>query len=165
MAKKEILSKSKEFIDSNGEKWVQTSPDDLFSIKELNEVFEAVERDRNSNEIVLARIDFKTVNKEYYETMQDLQKRLTRKEELLKRLITESKRVIKRKNDMMLNMIEYIKQLQILVAQKSVTPEMLRGINLAAAFNPPVEEIREEEEVFEQVSEVALSDAGEEESG
>ena len=163
MAKKQTEIKKREFIDSNGEKWVQTSPDDLFSIKELNEVFEAVERERSSNEIVLARIDFKTVNKEYYETMNDLKKRLDRKEELLKRLITESKRVIKRKNDMMLDMIAYIRQLQILVAQKSVTPEMLRGINLSAVFAPPAEEIREEETLYERVHEVALSDDGEEE--
>ena len=95
--------------------------------------------------------------------MNDFKKRLDRKEELLRRLITESKRVIKRKNDMMLDMIAYIKQLQILVAQKSVTPEMLRGINLSAVFAAPSEETREEETLYEQVHEVALSDDGDEE--
>ncbi|HEY1406393.1 MAG TPA: hypothetical protein VF857_07280 [Spirochaetota bacterium] len=162
MAKKHIDNKTKEYIDSNGEKWVQTSPDDLFSIKELNDVFEAVERDRNSNEIVLARIDFRTVNREFYETVQELESRLKKKEELIKRLMSESQRVIKRKNDMMFDMIEYIKQLQLLVARKSISPDLLKGISLEKAFRPGGEEETEEKAVYEEVKEVTLGENGEE---
>jgi predicted transcriptional regulator len=165
MSKKITEPRSREYIDSNGEKWVQTSPDDLFAIKELNEVFEAIEKDKKSGEIVLARIDFRTVNKEYYDTIQDLQTRLKRKEELLKRLTAETKRVLKRKNDMMYDMIAYIRQLQLLVAQKSLSPDLLKGVRIDSIFGKPIviEEEREEEAaVFEQVEEITLDDDGQE---
>jgi hypothetical protein len=60
-------------------------------------------------------------------------------------------------------MIEYIKQLQLLTAQKSLTPDQLQGIRLDSLFRPAaVEEEAEAEAEFEMVSEIALDDDGEE---
>lgn len=161
MAKDKRTQISNEYVDGNGERWVQTSADDLFSIRELNQIFDTVEKERDPDEIVLARIDFKTVNREYYETVQALQKSIRRKDELLKRLITESKRVIKRKNDMMFDMIEYIKQLQHLVAKKALGPEALKGIDPKALFVSTAAE-DEDDAVYEGVTEIFLSEDGEE---
>ncbi len=33
-----------EFVDDEGKKWIQTSTEDLFSIRELNEIIDAIEK-------------------------------------------------------------------------------------------------------------------------
>ena len=57
-AKKPPVPDMTEFTDDEGKKWVQTSTDDFFSLKELNEILESVEKEKQSGEVVLARIDF-----------------------------------------------------------------------------------------------------------
>lgn len=157
---------AKEYTDAQGEKWVQTSTEDIFALKELNEIIASIEKEKDKGEMVLARIDFRTVNKEYYETIQDLQKKLAHKEELLKKLVHESKRVISRKNGKMLEMIRYIKQLQMLVAYNNLDKESLERIKLdpmaILAAQTVSSEEQEEVEEYEDVSEIALDNEGEE---
>ncbi|MGL4370139.1 MAG: hypothetical protein ACRCUT_10790, partial [Spirochaetota bacterium] len=156
----------KEFTDAQGEKWIQTSTEDIFSLRELNSVIESIEKEKDKGEIVLARIDFRTVNKEYYDTIQSLQAKLQHKDDLLKKLVTESKRVISRKNSKMLEMIEYIKQLQLLVAYNNLDAASLKKIQInpaeiLAAHHAGAEE-EEAAAEYETVSEITLNDDGEE---
>lgn len=104
-----------EYTDSEGRKWIQTSIDDLFSIQELNDIIENVEKKDDGKEIVLARIDFQKVNKEYYEAVIELQKKLQKQNALLKRVVTESREVIDRKNRKLRELIDYIKQMHELM--------------------------------------------------
>ena len=165
MPKKQNTS-AKEYTDAQGEKWVQTSTEDIFALKELNEIIASIEKEKDKGEMVLARIDFRTVNKEYYETIQDLQKKLAHKEELLKKLVSESKRVIARKNEKMMEMIRYIKQLQMLVAYNNLDKESLEKIKLdpmaILAAQAAASEEQEEVAHYEDVTEIALDNEGEE---
>jgi hypothetical protein len=102
-----------EYTDETGRKWVQTSPDDLFAIRELSDVLEAIEKDKDSGDIVLARIDFQKVNKEYYDAVIELQEKLRRKEALLQKLTTETRRVLDRKNKKLNELIAYIRKLHL----------------------------------------------------
>lgn len=162
MAKKPATPK--EYTDAQGEKWVQTSTEDIFALKELNEIIASIEKEKDKGEMVLARIDFRTVNKEYYDSLQELQKKLAHKEELLKKLVVESKRVIKRKNDKMLELIGYIKQLQLLVAYNNLDEESLKKISLnpEAILSAKVSEEKEAVEEYEDVTEITLDEEGEE---
>jgi hypothetical protein len=162
MAKKPATPK--EYTDAQGEKWVQTSTEDIFALKELNEIIASIEKEKDKGEMVLARIDFRTVNKEYYDSLQELQKKLAHKEELLKKLVFESKRVIKRKNDKMLELIGYIKQLQLLVAYNNLDEESLEKIRLnpESILSAKVSEEKEAVEEYEDVTEVTLDEEGEE---
>ncbi len=117
--KKSIIPEITEFTDDQGKKWVQTSADDLFSIKELNEIIESIDRSGDSDEIILARIDFQNVNREYYETSIRLQNRLRRQTELIKKMIEETRTVIDRKNNKLRELIDYIRKLHALLAHLS----------------------------------------------
>jgi hypothetical protein len=164
MSKKQNAT-AKEFTDAQGEKWVQTSTEDIFALKELNEIIASIEKDRDRGEMVLARIDFRTVNKEYYDTIQQLQTKLNHKEELLKKLVLESKRVVKRKNEKMMELIRYIKQLQMLIAYNNLDKESLDKIriNPESLFAAKASsDVQETVEVYESVEEIALDDEGEE---
>ena len=44
-AKKTPIPDLTEFTDDEGKKWIQTSTEDLFTVKELNEVLESIEKD------------------------------------------------------------------------------------------------------------------------
>ena len=169
-AKKTPIPDLTEFTDDEGKKWIQTSTEDLFTVKELNEVLESIEKDRETGEIVLARIDFRRVNKEYYETVQELQATLKKRNEILKKLIAESKTVIDRKNRKLKELIEYIKKLHVLLAYYKLRPEDFEKIDFSVPLYtapPPAAEAREEEQVavigYSEVQEVMLDDAGEEE--
>jgi hypothetical protein len=155
---------NREYTDAQGEKWVQTSTEDIFALKELNEIIASIEHEKDRGEIVLAKIDFRTVNKEYYDSIQTLQTELKHKDELLKKLAVEAKRVIKRKNDKMIEMIRYIKQLQLLVAYNNLDRESLEKINIdpAALLSARKQEEQEETVEYEDVAEIALTADGEE---
>ena len=86
-----------EFTDGEGKKWIQTSAEDLLSMKELSDVIKNIESDRTDNEVILAHIDFKRVDREYYEAIKLLEEQLKKKDELLKNLILKSKTIIDRK--------------------------------------------------------------------
>ena len=105
-----------EFIDDEGKKWVQTSTDDLFSINELNEILESLEKEKTDDDIILARIDFQKVNKDYYNAAIKLQKEITQKNTLLKKVISESKNSIQQKNVKLKELINYIKKLHLFIA-------------------------------------------------
>ncbi len=113
---KRIAPDIKEFIDAEGKKWIQTSADDLLSLDELNEVLDGINRSIQSDEIVLARIDFQQVNREYYEAAVRLQKKLQKQTETLKKIIHESQKVIDRKNAKLKEMIEYIRKLHAVIS-------------------------------------------------
>lgn len=114
-----------EFIDDEGTKWVQTSTDDLFSSKELNEILESVDRDRDAGEIILARIDFQKVNKEYYEKVLELQSKLKKRNEMLKRLLIDAKQSIDRKNAKLKELIDYIKKLHVYLKHANLSAQDL----------------------------------------
>ena len=158
-AKKNIIPDITEFTDDDGKKWVQTSTDDLFSIKELNEILESIENEGKSDEIILARIDFQKVNKEYYEKASELQKKLRLQGDLMKKFIAEAREKIDRKNRKLNELIEYIKKLHLLLAHISVNEEDLKKLKLPAAAAPPEEGVAEKEvieQVYEAVDEVVL---------
>ncbi|HOD16885.1 MAG TPA: hypothetical protein PK307_15640 [Spirochaetota bacterium] len=160
-SKKAIIPDLAEYTDEEGKKWIQTSTDDLFSIKELNEILESIDKGGDSDEIILARIDFQKVNKEYYETAIRLQKKLKQQTELLKKVVTDARTTIERKNKKLRELIDYIKKLHTLLAHLSaseddlqklkVSPEMLVR-SLGTAFT----DREETEESFEQVEEIVL---------
>ena len=75
-----------EFIDENGKKWIQTSVEDLFSSKELSSIMESMEEDKENDDIILAKVNFQRVNKEYYEKAVELEGKLEKQNELLKKL-------------------------------------------------------------------------------
>jgi len=148
-----------EFTDDDGKKWVQTSTDDLFSIKELNEILESIENEGKSDEIILARIDFQKVNKEYYERASELQKKLRQQSDLLKRFTTEAREKIERKNRKLNELIEYIKKLHLLLAHISVNEEDLKNLKIPVQPAPPQEGVTEKEvieQAYEAVEEVVL---------
>ncbi|HNW29448.1 MAG TPA: hypothetical protein PKN50_13310 [Spirochaetota bacterium] len=147
-----------EYTDADGKKWVQTSTEDLFSIKELNEILESIDKSSESDEIILARIDFQKVNKEYYEMAMQLQKKLHQQGELLKKVITDARAKIDRKNRKLKELIDYIKQLHLLLAHLSADEEELKKLKvspevlmqtLSAAMTDKAERELEFEEVEE----------------
>jgi len=114
--KKISIPSSKEFTDEEGKKWIQTSTDDLFSIRELNEILESIEKDSERDKVILARIDFQKVNREYYDAALALQSRVARLSGLLKMVITDSRAKIERKNSKLKELIEYIKKLHAYIS-------------------------------------------------
>jgi len=155
-----------EFTDDEGKKWIQTSTDDLFSTRELNDVLESIEKDREAGEIVLARIDFQKVNKEYYETAVVLQKKLKKQTEILKKVINESNTIIDRKNQKLKELIEYIKKLHTFIAYINTSPESLEGMKVPIALAPQPEQPavveKEPESVYEEPEEKILPHDAEE---
>jgi hypothetical protein len=122
-SKKSTALKSTEYVDDEGKKWVQTSTEDLFSIKEIQDVFEEAEKDREDGEILLARIDFQRVNRDYYDRVMELQEKLKKRTDLLKRVVVESKQILDKKNDKLKELILYIKKLHIVLARYQKNPE------------------------------------------
>lgn len=146
-----------EFTDEEGKKWVQTSTDDFFSLKELNEILETVEQDKEAGEVVLARIDFQRVNKEYYDAVMALQKKLVRQSELLKKVITESKKTIQRKNDKLKELITYIRKLHAFLSYLSSDDENIEKFSLPREIlTPQISEERPQQSVYENVEEIVL---------
>ena len=121
MKKKKKIDKIpdlKEFTDELGKKWIQTSTDDLFSMKEINEILESIEKDKDSdkNEVVLARIDFQKVDREYYNAAKALHQKLKEQTELIKKIAEESKKTIEKKNRKLKELIDYIKKIHLFLA-------------------------------------------------
>ncbi len=170
-AKKTSIPDLTEFTDDEGQHWIQTSTEDLFSVKELNEILESVEKDKEEGDIILARIDFKRVNREYYESVQELQAKLRRRNDILKKLIIESRTTTERKNKKLKELIEYIKKLHMLLAYYKLRPEYADRIPISpdmfmAPAKPAAVKVEEEIEIpkveYTQVEEVSLDDEGKE---
>jgi len=156
--KKTIIPDLTEFTDEEGKKWVQTSTDDLFSMKEFNEILESIEKDKDKGEIVLARIDFQKVNKEYYETALALKSKLDKQTQVLRKVITESTRIIDRKNKKLNELIEYIKKLHYFIANLQGG---VKDLDKVSIFTRPVEEKKAPEpethtSVYEDVEEIII---------
>jgi len=160
-----------EFIDTEGKKWVQTSTEDLFSIKEINDIIGKIEKKEDEAEdIILARIDFKQVNKDYYEKTIELQERLKKKNEMLKKLVEEARTVISKKNLMLRELIDYVKKLHLIFAYYNINPrnvekvdippEMMEGILRTKEEAP--REFEEEQIEYTEVEEILLDDEGNE---
>ena len=156
--KKSKIPDLTEFTDDDGNKWVQTSTDDFFSLKELNDILESVEKEKESGEVVLARINFQKVNREYYEAAIALQTKLNKQGELLKKIITESKTVIDRKNAKLKELIAYIRKLHQFIAYLSSNQENLDKISLPPEFFAARESAEKIiESAYEDVEEVILA--------
>ncbi len=159
--RKNIIPDIKEFVDEAGKKWVQTSTDDLFTLGGLNDVLESIEKEKQSGEIVFARIDFQKVNKEYYDAAVELQKKLIRQNELLKKLSTDSKAVIERKNKKLKELIEYIKKIHLFFEYLSSKDEAIESIEVPKEFfAAKTSEESRFESVYEEAVEVLLSPEG-----
>lgn len=170
-AKKISVPDLTEFTDDEGQRWVQTSTEDLFSTKELNDILESVEKEKEEGDIILARIDFKRVNREYYDSVQELQAKLRRRNDVLKKLIIGSRDTIERKNKKLKELIEYIKKLHMLLAYYKLRPEHADKIPLSPEMfmapprQAPVQEVEEVEIPrvgYTEVQEVMLDDEGNE---
>ncbi|HOM87112.1 MAG TPA: hypothetical protein PLH80_05035 [Spirochaetota bacterium] len=137
--KKKVLPDVYEFTDDDGKKWLQTSTKDLLSSKELNDIIKEIEKEKEEGEIVIARIDFKKVNKEYYERVVELEDTLKKRTDLLKRIIKESRETIDRKNKKLKELIEYIKKLHLILAYYKLSPEDFNKIDFTKAYAKPSE--------------------------
>ncbi|MBN1532696.1 MAG: hypothetical protein JXA20_08545 [Spirochaetes bacterium] len=152
-----------EFTDEEGKKWKQTSTEDLFSMKELNTILETIEKERVTDEIILARIDFQRVNKEYYDAAVTLQKKLKKQGELLKQVIIDSRNKIERKNKKLKELIEYIKKLHLFIAYLNKNQDAIDTMRIPPEqLAVPTIRIEEEavpeiESVYEEVEESELT--------
>jgi len=128
--KKIIIPDISEFTDDDGKKWVQTSTDDLFSMRELNDIISSIEKERAKDEVVLARIDFQKVDREFYDAAVELQKRLQKQTRLMREYIKQSNSIIDRKNKKLKELIEYIRKLHQFLAYLNENPEDIERLNI-----------------------------------
>ena len=151
-AKKIKIPDFNEFVDEDGIKWIQTSTEDLFSVKEINEILESVEREKEEGkeEIVLARIDFQNVNKEYYEKVIELQAKLKKRDDLLRKLLVEVKQVIDKKSSKLRELIEYIRKIHTFLAYYKLDPKKIQEIGSITGITYETE-VRETDEQVEEV--------------
>ena len=156
--KKVIIPDLKEFVDENGKKWVQTSTDDLFSIKELNDMISSIEKERLKDEVVFARIDFQKVDKEFYDAALELEKKLQKQSKLLQKYVAETTVIINRKNSKLLELIEYIKQLHQFIALMNSDPEEAEKLDLSSLVISRSDGKPEMISVYEEVEEIEMSD-------
>ncbi|HNX23370.1 MAG TPA: hypothetical protein PKG60_04940 [Spirochaetota bacterium] len=160
--RKTIIPDLREFTDDSGKKWVQTSTDDLFSIKELNEIITSIEKERMKDEVVFARIDFQKVDKEFYDTALELQQRLQKQGKLLQNYVAETKLVIDRKNRKLKELIEYIKQLHQFIAHMNANPDEAAMLNIPVTFGTQIERMAEVISEYEEVEEKVMHEGDEE---
>ncbi len=161
---KTVVSDMTEFTDDEGKRWIQTSTEDLFSLKEFNDLIESMEKDRDEGEIVLARIDFQKVNKEYYDTALELQQKLEKQTEILKKVISNSQQIINRKNKKLKELIQYIRKLHYFISNLDSGLEDLKNLQVPRKHLAATDdEIFEEEavtprrkSVYEEVEEIVL---------
>lgn len=129
---KQIIPDITEFTDESGKKWVQTSTDDLFAMNELSEILGNIEKESDKDRVVLARIDFQKVDREFYEAAVELQKRLVKQGELLKKYVDESSKMIERKNKKMKELIEYIKKMHMFIAYLNENPDETGSLDFSS---------------------------------
>lgn len=156
--KKIIIPDIREFTDDSGKKWVQTSTDDLFSMRELNDIIRNIEKEREKDEVVLARIDFQKVDREFYEAAIELQKRLQKQTLLMKQYLAESKKTIEKKNRTLKELIEYIKKLHQLLSYLNANPDNIDTISITLPGVTETEEGKGVVSEYEEVEEVVMTD-------
>ena len=116
------------------------------------------------------RIDFKKVNKEYYDKVQELQQKKKKRTELLNKLVAESRRTVDKKNQKLKELISYIKKLHVLLAYYKQSPEEFQKIEIPSLIykvvtqEAPVidEKPGAKPMVYTEVEEVLLDDEGNE---
>ncbi len=160
--KKALIPDLREFTDDSGKKWVQTSTDDLFSIKELNEIITSMEKERAKDEVIFARIDFQKVDKEFYDQALELQHRLQKQGKLLQNYVSETKRVIDRKNKKLKELIEYIRQLHQFIAHMNANPEEAAMLNIPVTIGAQADRMAEVISEYEEVEEKVMHEGDEE---
>ena len=156
--KKTIIPDLKEFIDENGKKWVQTSTDDLFSVKELNDIISSIEKERAKDEIIFARIDLQKVDKEFYDIAIELEKKLQKQNKLLQKYMAETTAIINRKNSKLLELIEYIKQLHKFIALMNSDPEEAEKLDLSSLIISQGDIEPEIISEYEEVEEIVMTE-------
>lgn len=155
--KKAVIPDIREFTDDAGKKWVQTSTDDLFSLKELNDIIISLEKEREKDEVVLARIDFQKVDREFYDAAVELQTKLQKQQKILQKYMAETKRVIDRKNKKLRELIDYIKQLHQLISYLNANPEDMDMLNIPFSITPLEAHMDEFISEYEEVEEKVMS--------
>ena len=165
-SKENILPDLTEFIDEDGKRWIQTSTEDLFSSKEFADIMESVESNRETGDIILARIDFQRVDKEYHERVIELQEKLKKQNKLLKKLLIDAKKTLDRKNRKLKELIDYIKKLHLLLAYYKLSPENIEKMGILPDLlldSKRIEEEVEEKKIeYAEVEEFLLNEKGEE---
>ncbi|MCL1865549.1 MAG: hypothetical protein FWF73_07040 [Spirochaetes bacterium] len=156
--KRTIIPDLKEFVDEDGKKWVQTSTDDLFSIKELNDILSTVEKEREKDEVIFARIDFQKVDKEFYDTAIELQKKLQKQTKLLQKYVAETTVIINRKNSKLVELIEYIKQLHQFIALMNSDPEEAEKLDISSLVISRSETAPAMVSEYEEVEEIVMQE-------
>ena len=156
--KKATIPDLREFTDDSGKKWVQTSTDDLFTIKEMNEIITSLEKERVKDEVIFARIDFQKVDREFYDTALELQQRLQKQAKILQNYVSETKKVINRKNAKMKELIEYIRQLHQFIAHLNANPDDIDRMDMPVSFEIRNEIIPSVISEFEEVEEIPMSE-------
>lgn len=156
--KKIIIPDIREFTDDNGKKWVQTSTDDLFSMRELNDIISSIEKERAKDEVVLARIDFQKVDREFYDAAVELQKRLQKQTKLMREYMRQSNAIIDRKNKKLKELIDYIKKMHQFLTYLNANPDDIEKLNI----QPQPEVFREPAFIseYEDVEELEMSPDG-----
>ena len=160
--KKITIPDIQEFTDDNGKRWVQTSTDDLFSMRELNEIIKNIETERAKDEVVLARIDFQKVDKQFYDAAIELQKRLQKQTLLMKQYISETNAVIERKNKKLKELISYIRKLHEFLLYLNANPENIDSICITTPSMSENETDKGIVSVYEDVDEKVMSPDDEE---
>jgi len=155
--KKPVIPDIKEFTDDSGKRWVQTSTDDLFSMREINEIIKNIEAERAKDEVVLARIDFQKVDKEFYDAAIELQKRLQKQALLMKQYIAETNQTIERKNRKLKELIAYIKKLHELLLYLNANPEDIDTISITLPVAGETEAVEQIISEYEEVEETVMS--------
>lgn len=156
--KKIVIPDIREFTDDAGKRWVQTSTDDLFSMRELNDIIRNIDKEREKDEVVLARIDFQKVDREFYEAAVELQKRLQKQTLLMKQYISESKKTIETKNKTLKELIEYIKKLHQLLSYLNANPDNIDTISITLPGATEAEAEKGVVSEYEEAEEVVMSD-------
>ncbi|HOP63920.1 MAG TPA: hypothetical protein PK906_11145 [Spirochaetota bacterium] len=156
--KKVIIPDIKEFTDDTGKKWVQTSTDDLFSMRELNDIIRNIEQEREKDEVVLARIDFQKVDREFYDAAIELQKRLQKQTLLMKQYISESKKSIEKKNRKLRELIEYIRKLHQLLSYLNANPDNIDTISITLPGASETEAMTDFISEYDEVEEIVMTE-------
>ncbi len=151
-----IIPDLTEFTDDEGKKWIQTSTDDLFSTKELNEIISTIEKEREKDEVIIARIDFQKVDREFYDAATELQKRLKTQTELLKKYISQSSEIINRKNKKLKELIDYIKKMHLVLSYLNANPDEADNIKLAPSVFEEKQSRKKITSVYEEIEEIVL---------
>jgi hypothetical protein len=152
-----------EFTDEEGKKWVQTSANDLFSMKEFNDILKKLDQDKEPDEIVLAHIDIKRVNREYYETAVALQEKVNKQAALLKKIAVEVNISMEKKNKKLMELVEYIRKLHSYIG--SLNKSIENGEKISITNVPDKEKVsrkKKEEKVsiYQDVTEQTIEFGG-----